>query len=66
MFSICNMTLVLLNVLRGRAWKKHFLNVTSIFRLAVLGKLNNFVKEWIAEISELKVCHVHSSLITGV
>lgn len=25
------------------------------FRLAVLGKLNNFVKEWIAEISELKV-----------
>lgn len=24
-------------------------------RLAVLGKLNNFVKEWIAEISELKV-----------
>lgn len=27
----------------------------SLFRLAVLGKLNNFVKEWIAEISELKV-----------
>lgn len=25
------------------------------FRLAVLGKLNNFVKEWIAEISEVKV-----------
>lgn len=25
------------------------------FRLAVLGKLNNFVKEWISEISELKV-----------
>lgn len=27
----------------------------SLFRLAVLGKLNNFVKEWIAEISEIKV-----------
>lgn len=31
------------------------LKVISPFRLAVLGKLNNFVKEWIAEISELKV-----------
>lgn len=30
----------------------------SPFRLAVLGKLNNFVKEWIAEISELKVGYV--------
>lgn len=32
------------------------LKFVSPFRLAVLGKLNNFVKEWIAEISELKVC----------
>lgn len=32
------------------------LKVVSPYRLAVLGKLNNFVKEWIAEISELKVC----------
>lgn len=31
------------------------LKLVSPFRLAVLGKLNNFVKEWIAEISELKV-----------
>ena len=31
------------------------LKIVSLFRLAVLGKLNNFVKEWIAEISELKV-----------
>jgi hypothetical protein len=29
-----------------------------IFRLAVLGKLNNFVKEWISEISESKVGHI--------
>lgn len=34
---------------------KYMLKVISPFRLAVLGKLNNFVKEWIAEISELKV-----------
>lgn len=34
---------------------KHCLTLVSCFRLAVLGKLNNFVKEWIAEISELKV-----------
>lgn len=34
---------------------KHPLKVVSLLRLAVLGKLNNFVKEWIAEISELKV-----------
>lgn len=27
----------------------------SFFRLAVLGKLNSFVKDWIAEISESKV-----------
>lgn len=33
----------------------------SLFRLAVLGKLNNFVKEWIAEISELKVGSVMPS-----
>lgn len=31
------------------------LKVALSSRLAVLGKLNNFVKEWIAEISELKV-----------
>lgn len=31
------------------------IHVISIFRLAVLGKLNNFVKEWISEISESKV-----------
>lgn len=37
---------------------KHMLKVFSPFRLAVLGKLNNFVKEWIAEISELKVGRV--------
>ena len=40
---------------RGGLWIKHSLKVVSPFRLAVLGKLNNFVKEWIAEISELKV-----------
>lgn len=34
---------------------KRLLKPISSFRLAVLGKLNNFVKEWIAEISELKV-----------
>lgn len=34
---------------------KYLLKVRSPFRLAVLGKLNDFVKEWIAEISELKV-----------
>lgn len=33
-----------------------------LFRLAVLGKLNNFVKEWIAEISELKVGSVTAGM----
>lgn len=43
---------------RGGLWIKYLLKVVSPFRLAVLGKLNNFVKEWIAEISELKVSSV--------
>lgn len=30
-------------------------DICVFYRLAVLGKLNSFVKEWIAEISESKV-----------
>lgn len=38
-----------------KGFRNIFAKPLSPFRLAVLGKLNNFVKEWIAEISELKV-----------